>query len=167
MEAKISDWKIETDAQKILSKIPYSDRVVLLPQCLRSNLCRAPRGKYGVIKCEACGQRREDGLTCPIPPMKCVAEEIGYRGVYILTGGRGVVSLMKEVGLPKAVFAIACHPEIEEGVAKMDELGIPYQVEYLIEDGCAETKFLEDQEDLEKEWRRILTKFPPVDSSQS
>lgn len=163
MEAKVEKRKIEKgqDKKEIFSKIPYSARVVLLPQCLRSNLCKAPRRKYGVIQCEACGQNREDGLPCPIPKMVSIAKEIGYGDVYILTGGRGIDSLLKEEGLPEAVLATACRPEVEEGKEVMDKLGIPYQVEYLIEDGCAETRFLKDQDDLENEWRKILTKFSP------
>lgn len=144
-----------------LAEVPYSERLVLLPQCLRSNQCKAPRGKFGLLECQGCRQKREDGLECPIPTMVEIAYEIGYGGVYVFTGGSGIVSFLKEIGLPGAVLGVACEPEIIEGRKKMDELGIPNQVEYLVEAGCAETILFRDPNNFKIEWLQILTKFSP------
>jgi len=144
-----------------LAEVPYSERLVLLPQCLRSNQCKAPRGKFGLLECQGCRQKREDGLECPIPTMREMAYEIGYGGVYVFTGGSGIVSFLEERGLPKAVLGVACEPEIIEGRKKMDELEIPSQIEYLVKAGCAETAFLKNSDNLKTEWFQILTKFSP------
>ena len=145
----------------LLSNIPYSERIVLLPQCLRSNQCKAPRKKFGILECQKCCQKRDDGLECPIPLMVSTAYEIGYGGVYIFTGGSGIVPFFKNRGLPKAVLGVACEIEIRQGKEKMAQIGIPSQIEYLLKDGCAETIFFKDLSDFEKEWIAILTKFPP------
>lgn len=143
----------------ILSNVPYSERIILLPQCLRSNQCKAPRKKFGILECQECFQKRDDHEKCPIPIMVSIAREIGYLDVYIFSGGSGIVPLLEEKGLPKAVLGIACKSEIREGKEKMDNLGIPTQTKCLLEDGCAETILFE--ENLEKEWIKVLTEFPP------
>ena len=144
-----------------LAEVPYSGRLVLLPQCLRSNQCKAPRGKFGLLECQRCRQKREDGLECPIPDMIEIAYEIGYGGVYVFTGGSGIVPFLKERGLPGAVLGVACELEIREGKEKMDELGIPSQIEYLLETGCAETILFSNPDDIKMKWKQVLTKFPP------
>lgn len=144
--------------------IPYAERVILLPQCLRSNRCRASRKKYGILVCEECRQKRDDGNECPIPDMVSVAEEIGYKEAYIFTGGSGIVPFFKERGIPEGVVAVACEMEIREGIEKMRELGVPCQVICLLHDGCAETHFLDSDSNLKEEWRELLTQYPPENS---
>ena len=151
------------ELKDILSAIPYSERVVLLPQCLRSNQCKASRKKYGVLVCEECRQCRDDGIECPVPDMISSALEIGYKDVHIFTGGSGIVPFFKEHGLPEAVIAVACEMEIREGIEKMKEIGVPSQVVCLLEDGCAETHFVEDDSDLIARWKKFLTMYPPLE----
>ena len=144
-----------------LENIPYSKRIVLLPQCLRSNQCKAPRKKFGILECQECYQKRDDGLECPLPTMVSIAYKIGYNGVYIFTGGSGIAPFLKKKGLPKAVLGVACESEIIEGREKMNQIGIHSQIEYLLRDGCSETNLFKNPENFEEEWRQILTKFPP------
>lgn len=156
----------EQELQKTLSAIPYSRRTVLLPQCLRSNTCKAPRAKYGILECQECRQLRNDGTVCPIPDMVSIAKEVGYRDIFIFTGGSGIVPFFKEHGIPEAVIAVACEIEIREGVKQMDSIGVPCQIIYLLQDGCAETWFVKEGEDPAECWRKILTRYPPADEQQ-
>ena len=73
-----------------LRKIPQLERTILLPQCLRSNQCKAVKKKHGLIECQECYQEREDGTKCPIPTMVKMAHEAGYKKIYIFTGGSGI-----------------------------------------------------------------------------
>jgi len=151
----------DSGLRRKLAEVPYSERLVLLPQCLRSNQCKAPRKKFGLLECQGCRQKRDDGLECPIPTMIEIAYEIGYGGVYVFAGGSGIVSFLEERGLPRAVLGVACEPEIREGKEKMDELGILSQVEHLVKAGCAETILFSNSDDIKMKWKQVLTKFPP------
>jgi hypothetical protein len=151
----------KSELAELLKNIPYAERVVLIPQCLRSNNCKAPRKKYGLLDCQNCRQIRDDNIECPIAMMIHAALETGYKNVYIFTGGSGIVPFFKENGLPAAVLGIACEMEIREGIEKMTEVGVPSQVVCLMEDGCAETHLFDKQEDFEQQWLNVLTEFPP------
>lgn len=148
------------DLAERLKNIPYSERIVLLPQCLRSNQCKAPKKEFGIVECQKCYQKRDDGLNCPIPTMISLAYDIGYTNVYIFTGGTGIFNFFTQNNPPKAVLGIACEPEIKEGLEKMNQMGVISQVEYLLEDGCAETTLFKNK-DFEEDWKLILTRFPP------
>lgn len=126
-------------------------------------MCRAPRAKYGILKCQECRQLRDDGTVCPIPDMVSVAMEVGYRDIHIFTGGSGIVPFFKEHGIPEAVLAVACEIEIREGVEQMDRIGVPCQVIHLLQDGCAETRFVKEDEDPSDCWKKILTRYPPAE----
>lgn len=143
---------------KDLTGIPYAKRMILLPRCLSSNLCTAPRKMFGEVECQRCGAIREDGSPCPIKRMIEIAEEIGYGDIRLFAGGSGIIRFMKVNGFPKGLLAVACEPEIREGKEKVDEKNIPLQVAYLTKDGCAETDFTDG--DVESEWRRVLTEQP-------
>ena len=145
-----------------IEDIPYSQRIVLLPQCLRSNSCTSKRGEYGVLFCGECEQERDDGLICPISDMTSVALEVGYEGVYTFAGGRGIREfLLSKKGEIRAILAVACNPEIREGVEMLAETGIFHQVEHLRTEGCAETTLFSNPGNFNKEWERILTRNPP------
>lgn len=148
-------------SQRFLRDIPYLERIVLIPQCLRSNQCKAPKKEFGILDCQECRQKREDGLECPIPTMISTALNIGYGAVYIFTGGSGIVPFFKKRGLPKAVLGIACELEIRDGKEKIKQLGIAVQIESLLRDGCAETAIFRNPDNFKKEWVDMLIKFPP------
>lgn len=156
-----------------LSRIDYSERVVLLPQCLRSSRCTAPRADYGRVECQSCYVHRDSEMqNCYIPTLIAMARQIGYKEVHVFTGGRAILPFFMSQGMfPKAVLAVACEDEVKEGLEKLarlkEESGIslPAQVVPLLssrdERFCSESLLFRDPENLEYEWRRMLTQYPP------
>ena len=115
--AAVTSRKNKEDALPF-SRIPYDDRIVLLPQCLRSTeKCKAEERAAEYI-CKKC-------RSCKIADILDYAEKLGYMDVRIVKGGRAVARLLKELK-PKAVLGVACNFE--------GTLGVP-----LLRDGCADT----------------------------
>ncbi len=117
--------------EKDFCKIPYDNRIVFLPQCLRNaNECPAELGKDG-YRCKKCGK-------CPIGEVFALAEELGYKGVYIVPGSSLVRNIIDR-DRPRAVVGVACYLELAETmehVALLDTIpqGVP-----LLKDGCVDT----------------------------
>jgi hypothetical protein len=111
------------------SKTRFSDRVLLLPQCLRSRSCEAELTDYG-YECRDCNK-------CRISEVKRFAEELGYK-VFILPGGALVEKILKEVK-PKAVLGVSCLKELVLGCIVCEKVRIPAQGVALLRDGCVET----------------------------
>ncbi len=65
--------------KKRFNRVPYSNRILFLPQCLRSKDCPAKLSKFG-YECAECG-------NCEIKKIIDYAKEIGYRKVFIVSGG--------------------------------------------------------------------------------
>lgn len=132
-----------------LNDMPYgSDFLIFLPQCIRSDYCRAEVDK-GVIVCHECGQERKDGDYCPVKSIKEeVAELAAERGligdVYVIRG-RGIVNILLETGKPRKIFGMACGVELPLGEAIVSYLkdvevaGFPLSGK--TPDGCSETTF--------------------------
>jgi hypothetical protein len=125
--------------QTDVASVPFSQRVLLLPHCLRpSQNCPGKMTKQG-LDCTGCS------LTdCAIYRLRAAAAETGYGGVCVAPGGRLAVRFLAE-RQPAGVIAIACHKELEEGleaIAQMDwEQGQPIVVTFpLSQDGCVDTK---------------------------
>jgi hypothetical protein len=114
--------------RKRFVKTDYSNRILLLPQCLRSKDCEAELGEYGYV-CKDCGR-------CHIPEIKGFAEELGYK-VFILPGG-GVVEKIIKAFKPKAVLGVACLKELVLGSIVCEKIKIPAQGVALLRDGCVE-----------------------------
>ncbi|MEW5936447.1 MAG: DUF116 domain-containing protein [Candidatus Thermoplasmatota archaeon] len=113
------------------SKIPFGERILLLPQCLRSSQqCKAPLGDEG-YECQSCG-------ACIIAEVKKHAKDMGYAGVYVVPGGSMVMKIVKR-RKPKAVLGIACNFELAEGAEKLGMMRIPCQGVPLLRDGCKDT----------------------------
>ncbi len=110
-------------------KTDFSNRILLLPQCLRSRSCEAELTEYG-YECSDCGK-------CRIPEIKKIAEDLGYK-VFILPGGRIVEKIIKTFK-PKAVLGVACLKELVLGSVACEKAGIPAQGVALLRDGCVET----------------------------
>lgn len=110
-------------------KTEFSNRILLLPQCLRSRSCEAELTEYG-YECKECGR-------CVIPEIKKVAEDLGYK-VFILPGGRIVEKIIKAFK-PKAVLGVACLKELVLGSMVCEKARIPAQGVALLRDGCVET----------------------------
>jgi len=109
---------------------PYSERILLLPQCLRSRECPAELGEYG-YECQECGK-------CNLKEVIQMAKNLGYRGTFILPGG----SIAKKIFLkakPKACLGVACFKELVLGSFLAEKLGVAGQGVALLRDGCVNT----------------------------
>jgi uncharacterized protein len=139
-----------------LSKIATSDRILLLPHCLRkSNSCKAKYDSSG-LQCVKCNP------DCSVNKLRSEALKRGYKGVCVAPGGRLAVKFVKENN-PKAVVAVACDKELEEGLQGVENLAKedirPVMVIVpLLKDGCVDT-VVNDEEAL----RIIDTGCVPVE----
>jgi hypothetical protein len=126
-----------------LSEIDASERILLLPHCLRrSASCRGKYDEYG-LKCRGCNP------DCPVNRLTHAATRLGYKGICVAPGGRLAVNYVKVIQ-PKAIVAVACEKELDEGVRGVQELAdmavspiiaiIP-----LSKDGCIDTEVDEEQ----------------------
>lgn len=111
-------------------KVDYSDRILLLPHCLRSRNCPAKISELGYV-CLNC-------RNCPISELKEYAEKLGYKGVYILPGGALVERILSKIK-PKAVVGVACYKECILGHVVLLKLGIIGQAIPLLRNGCIDT----------------------------
>ena len=122
-----------------LSRVPFAQRVLLLPHCLRpSQDCPGKMTKQG-LDCTGCSL-----ADCSIYRLRAVAEEAGYGGVCVAPGGRLAVRFLAE-RQPSGVIAIACDKELEEGLEAIAEMewsgGEPVVVTFpLAQDGCVDTE---------------------------
>ena len=122
-----------------VARVPFSQRVLLLPHCLRpSQDCPGKMTKQG-LDCTGCTL-----VACPIYRLRASALKAGYDGVCVAPGGRLAVRFLAE-RQPAGVIAIACEKELEEGleaIAQMDwDAGPPAVVTFpLLQDGCVDTK---------------------------
>ena len=111
--------------------VPYSRRLVFLPQCIRcTEKCRAHE-KGAEHVCAECG-------ACKAGDIVRRGGELGYLGVRILKGGSAVARVVDELR-PGAVLGVACHFEGALGILECERLGIPVQCVPLLRDGCADT----------------------------
>ncbi len=103
--------KLNKSSNKI-SKVDYSERVLLISHCLRpSKKCPAKFDENGLncINCEN---------NCAIGQLKKAAEELNYKGVCIAPGGSLAVKFVEKT-LPKAIVAVACKKELIEGSSEV------------------------------------------------
>jgi len=121
--------KLNEDAFK---EVPFNERIMFLSHCLRNTKeCKAEYGEEG-LDCLYCN-------SCQIGPLKKMAEEKGYKKVFIAPGGSMVYKLMQKYR-PKAVLGIACHHELTMGMDKAHEFRIPSQGVMLLREGCKDTE---------------------------
>jgi len=109
---------------------PYGERILLLPQCLRSTECPAELGEYG-YECQECGK-------CNLKKMISLAKTLGYKGVFILPGGSIAQKILLEIR-PKACLGVACFKELVLGSFLCEKLGVIGQGVALLRDGCVNT----------------------------
>ncbi|MEA1925239.1 MAG: DUF116 domain-containing protein [Candidatus Altiarchaeota archaeon] len=113
------------------SNVPFKDRLVLIPQCLRNIDCKTTFNSVEGARCLKCGK-------CKIVDIVNKSEELGYMGAYIAPGGGFVRRIIKEKK-PKAVLGIGCAWEVNAGILEVASKGIPVQGVILLRDGCVET----------------------------
>ncbi len=113
------------------AKIPVKDRIMVVPQCLRSLKCPARLNSKHGIECRECG-------LCIIKNLKKIAENLGYR-FFIVPGGSFVERIVKELR-PKAALGVACVHDLNEAMRNLARVGITVLGVPLIKDGCIETE---------------------------
>jgi hypothetical protein len=123
--------KQNTKMKAGFTRVPFSERVIFVPHCLRnSKKCKAKdEGSYYI--CLECG-------ACKIGPISKKAKELGYKGLFILKGGKAVNKLFSE-HKPKAALAVACLFEGVQGMKEAKKHKIPVQFVPLTKDGCVDT----------------------------
>lgn len=132
---KILTEKKNRDMERLFSATPYKERIAFVPHCLRnSEKCKAKEhGSYFI--CMECG-------ACKISEISKKAKELGYKGIFILKGGRTIEKLVKEFK-PEAVLGIACYFEGAQGVELLDNNEVKDKVAVqfvaLSKDGCSDT----------------------------
>jgi len=119
-----------TASKEKFSAIPYSERILLLPQCLRSRECPAELKEYG-YECQGCGK-------CKLEEVIHMAKKLGYKDAFILPGGSIVPKIIAKVR-PKACLGVGCLKELVLGSLACEKFGIIAQGVALLRDGCVET----------------------------
>jgi len=108
--------------------VNYSDRVIFVPHCLRNHQVCIAKDNGSHYTCFECGK-------CKIKDISVEAKKLGYKGVYILKGGKASGKLIKELK-PKAVLGVACFFEGMQGIELMEKFKLAVQFIELAKDGC-------------------------------
>lgn len=117
--------------RETVASIPYSRRLLLLPQCLRDfKDCPASLDEFGLL-CEECGR-------CNIGELQALAEDLGY--VVLVAEGSTVVSKLLEGGKVDAVVGVSCLNALEKSFPHMADGAIPGLAIPLTIDGCVGTE---------------------------
>ncbi|NIO67764.1 MAG: DUF116 domain-containing protein, partial [Anaerolineae bacterium] len=81
---------MKPEAQERLAAVPPSERVLLLPHCLRdSQRCQADNTKHG-LACKGCSP------DCTIHRLRRQALELGYSEVCVAPGGTLVLEFLAQ-----------------------------------------------------------------------
>lgn len=134
---------------KRYSRVAPSERVVIMPQCLRDLECPACLDPKEGLACKRCG--------------RCVVEKVrqlnGTTKIFVSPGGTFSVRIL-ESNRPPAVLGVACPRDLFEGMAVCRSLGIPVQGVPLLKIGCVATEV--DFEELSK---ALLMKYGEKDAA--
>jgi len=130
---KITERK-NMEARERFLAVPFKNRLVFVPHCLRNTgKCKAKEsGSYFV--CLECG-------SCKIGAISKKVNELGYKGIFILKGGRTIEKLVEELK-PGAVLGVACYFEGAQAFELLETKNknkIPVQFIALSRDGCSNT----------------------------
>lgn len=106
------------------------ERILLLPQCIRSIDCPARLDSLEGICCVECGR-------CAIGELSARSREIGIM-MYISPGGTFTERILTR-SKPKAVVGVSCYPNLYEGLLKAKLMGVPAQGVPLSAAGCVKT----------------------------
>ncbi len=112
------------------SATKMEERVLLLPQCIRSTECPAKLSPLDGIHCMECGK-------CVIVELSAVCKELGIR-MYISPGGTFTGRILMH-SRPKAVVGVACYPNLHDGMLNAKLMGVPAQGVPLTTPGCVNT----------------------------
>ena len=117
--------------QKQFASVPFHQRLLLLPHCLRQDEgCRGTYDEEG-LACASCGK-------CVVSSLMNEAQELGYKVVV----AEGTPVILREVinGRAKAVLGVACLDSLENAYASITRMGIPHLSMPLLGDGCVSTE---------------------------
>jgi hypothetical protein len=115
--------------RKKFLRIPYSDRFIFMPQCVRSTECPAKLTPEG-IRCVNCGR-------CVVGEAKDFAEGLGYR-FFIVPGSSFIKRIIKKYA-PRAIVGVGCQMELKEGLDLCHSRDIPAIGIPLSQAGCVST----------------------------
>jgi len=110
---------------------PFSQRMVLVPQCLRSTAACQAEESGNEYLCRRCG-------ACKVARIAQRAQDLGYLGTKILKGGSALVRLVGETQA-KAVLGVCCCIEGVLGILACERAGVPAFCVPLLRSGCADT----------------------------
>ncbi|MBN1823095.1 MAG: DUF116 domain-containing protein [Endomicrobiales bacterium] len=128
---KINVQKKNNAMRKAFLDVPFNERVIFVPHCLRNvSKCRAKEMGSHYI-CLECG-------ACKIADISKKSKELGYKALFILKGGKAVTKLAAELK-PKGIIGVACYFEGEQGMKESQKHKIPVQFVALTKDGCVDT----------------------------
>jgi len=113
------------------AKTEYKDRVVFIPQCMRDINCPGKLSPSEGVKCMKCGK-------CKISEVIGYANNLGYKGVFIVPGSGFIKRIIRNVK-PKAVVGVACPYETNAGMYEMSKINLPCQGVLLSRSGCVST----------------------------
>ena len=132
-EKELLQLYVETKNRSLIQSFastPYTERIIMLPQCLRAKDCPAEMGKYG-YECQQCGR-------CSVAKIMQLTKDLGYKGAFILPGGSLAQKIILELK-PKASLGVACSKELVLGSYLCEKMGIVCQGVELLRDGCINT----------------------------
>lgn len=106
------------------------ERVLILPQCIRSTECPAKLSSVDGIHCIECGK-------CVIGELSASCKDLGIR-MYISPGGTFTGRILMQ-SRAKALIGVACYPNLYEGGLNAKLAGVPAQGVPLTTPGCINT----------------------------
>lgn len=135
---KIDDLRMDRIAIKLKNqamyksfrRIPFSQRAIFLPQCLRSVTCPAVLSPEG-IKCRSCG-------ACGISEAQKEAKKLGYM-IFVVPGSSFILRMMQKYR-PAAIIGVGCMCEVRDGLDMMHRYKIPAIGVMLDRSGCVNTQ---------------------------
>ena len=132
---------VNTVSKEELGAIAPSERVLLLPHCLRPiETCPGKYSKQGLVCPVDCSE------PCAIRVMQAAAIELGYKGVCIAPGGSMVLRFVENMA-PRGIVAVACAKELGLGMHGVEVLVQNKQIDMpaiavvpLAREGCVDTE---------------------------
>ena len=114
----------------VVAATPYNRRLLLIPQCLKSDTnCNAVIDQLGLI-CAGC-------QSCQIDSILQKAESLGY-ATLVAEGTTVAVSLVQE-GAIDAVIGVSCMSVLQKSFEPVSRAAVPVIGIPLLFEGCAET----------------------------
>jgi len=129
--------------------VPHSQRLLLLPHCLRNaEQCPADYNAEG-LRCQKCG-------ACELGQLKSTAETLGYR--VLIAEGSPVVMQWILSGKTSAILGVGCLRSLEKAFEKLQLAGIPALAVPLHDSTCKNSTT-----DIDWVLEMIHTPFEPAD----